>query len=169
MKALVTIAKTREYLDYLEEHVSNVEKAWKEVIAKCKDMPLFEKESMFLWLQDEIIDHDISKLQRDELAQYRESFYPAKHEAQKQSLGDAWEHHKLVNMHHHEAWTSHTYADPEEWKIHCAHMIIDWTAMGYKFGDCAQDFYESARCSCILNGEKRKFMYNIFKYLGGQK
>ena len=33
-----TIKKTREYLDYIEEHYLNVQKAFKEIETKCKRM-----------------------------------------------------------------------------------------------------------------------------------
>ena len=38
MEILKQIEKTREYLIYIEEHVNNVDKAWKVVTYKCKDM-----------------------------------------------------------------------------------------------------------------------------------
>ncbi len=38
MQALDLIGKTREYLDYLEEHILNVDRAWKEIQKSCKHM-----------------------------------------------------------------------------------------------------------------------------------
>lgn len=38
MKALSIIEKTQEYLDYVKEHILNVEKAFKVVEEKCSDM-----------------------------------------------------------------------------------------------------------------------------------
>ena len=36
-KMLELLAKTREYLDYVERHYNNVQKAWKELNEKCKN------------------------------------------------------------------------------------------------------------------------------------
>ena len=41
------IQKTREYLDYLEEHYNNVQKAWKIIQDKCKDMPFIYDDFQF--------------------------------------------------------------------------------------------------------------------------
>jgi len=38
---LERIKKTREYLDYIEEHYMNVQKAWKELQQKCKEMRFY--------------------------------------------------------------------------------------------------------------------------------
>jgi len=37
MEAYEYIKKTREYLDYLEDHIKNVEKAWEILQEKCKN------------------------------------------------------------------------------------------------------------------------------------
>ena len=38
MEIFEQIKKTREYLAYIENHALNVQKAWTEIVAKCKDM-----------------------------------------------------------------------------------------------------------------------------------
>lgn len=45
------------------------------------------------------------------------------------------------------------------------HMVIDWTAMGYKFGDTAQQYYESNKDKIELSDEHKMFMYEIFDRL----
>jgi hypothetical protein len=41
-------------------------------------------------------------------------------------------------------------------------MVIDWMAMGYKFGDTAQQYYEKNKEKIKLPGYAVKFMYEIF-------
>ncbi len=48
------IQKTREYLDYIEEHVTNVIKAWKELQDKCKDMRFMWDDYYYFSIQDEV-------------------------------------------------------------------------------------------------------------------
>ena len=163
MKALAQIEKTREYLDYLEEHILNVEKAWKEVKEKCKDMRFIYDDLFYNTLDKEVEFHDISKLSEYEFIQYRKSFYPADGEG-KHDMSDAWEHHKSNNPHHWENWTKQTGCQwhPDDWEADCAHMVIDWMAMGYKFGDTAQEFYENNKDKIQLPKCGIDFIYEIF-------
>ncbi len=45
------------------------------------------------------------------------------------------------------------------------HMVIDWTAMGYKFGDTAQIFYEAHKDEMNFTDDQIKFIYEIFQHL----
>jgi len=68
--------KTREYLDYLDEHYDNVKKAWKLVQTKCKDMIFMRDDYMFNEINSAIEWHDMSKLYEPEFSEYRIVFYP---------------------------------------------------------------------------------------------
>jgi hypothetical protein len=54
---------------------------------------------------------------------------------------------------------------PIEWAVHCTHMVIDWMAMGYKFGDTAQQYYEANKDKIELPDYAVDFIYEIFKRL----
>ena len=163
MKTLDIIQKTREYLDYLEEHIVNVEKAWKEMQVKCKDMRFIYDDFYHHWIDMQVQLHDVSKLSEYEFVQYRDAFFPLSYE-EKEPLGSAWEHHKRHNPHHWENWTSlKIVSNPNEWEVHCVHMVIDWMAMGYKFGDTAQKFYEKNKEKIDLPDYAIDFIYEIFK------
>ena len=42
-------------------------------------------------------------------------------------------------------------------------MVIDWTAMGYKFGDTAQEYYEANKDKIVIKEiALYNFMYEIF-------
>ena len=153
--------KTRDYLDYIEEHYSNVQQAWIKVQEKCKDMRIISDDYYFSFLNEEIEEHDLSKLSADEFIQYRKSFFKTDMEPETE-LDTAWECHKQSNLHHWENWTTKSFSDPNEWEVHCAHMVIDWVAMGYKFGDTAKTFYEKNKDKILLPVYAVEFMYEIF-------
>lgn len=167
MQSLELINKTREYLDYLEEHINNVQKAWQELKTKCKDMPFIYDDYYYHWLNNEIYKHDTSKFSPEEFVQYRQSFYHTDYDPINYRLQfeEAWEHHKKHNRHHWENWTTKSYHDPNAWVVDCAHMVIDWMAMGYKFNDTAQKYYEKNKDKIKLPDYAEKFIYKIFERL----
>lgn len=157
MKGQDYIDKTREYLDYLEEHLENVRKAFIEVSKACDGMWWVGDDMTWHTLREDVIHHDLSKFSIEEFVQYRERFYPINGEELAYScIEKAWEHHKRNNRHHHE--TAVSCAD-------IVHMVIDWTAMGYKFGDTAQQYYEKNKDKIRLSEDNKSFMYEIFDRL----
>lgn len=160
------IAKTREYLDYIEEHCSNVRKAWKEISEKCKDMRFVWDDYVWFTINDAVLQHDLSKLDEEEFVQYRKAFYPTEVEKAvngKYDMSAAWESHKANNPHHWENWTKIAAEDPYTHEVHCVHMVIDWTAMGYKFGDTAKEYYERNKDRISLPQWAIEFIYEIFR------
>jgi hypothetical protein len=164
MQLLEQINQTRKYLDYIEEHVLNVRSAWQEIQAKCKDMNIVYDDFYYKWIDEEVFRHDLSKLSEQEFVQYRKSFYPTDIES-KYDMSEAWKHHKANNPHHWENWTKKDMSMPIEWAVHCTHMVIDWMAMGYKFGDTAQQYYEANKDKIELPDYAVDFIYEIFKRL----
>ena len=162
MKALELINKTREYLDYLEDHILNVQKAWTELQLKCKDMRFIYDDFVYNWIDGEVEAHDLSKLSEFEFVQYRKAFYPTTTEPEFDG-SQAWEHHKLQNSHHWENWTKKQSPNPYEWEVHCVHTVIDWMAMAYKFNDSARKYYENNREEIKLPDYAIDFIYKIFK------
>lgn len=152
------INKTREYLDYIETHVLNVQRAWEELKEKCRDMRFIWDDFVYWSIEAEILSHDLSKMSEFELVQYRRVFFPTKTEQGVYDLGDAWEHHKDNNPHHWENWTKRE----NEWEINCVHMVCDWIAMGYEFKDNAQQYYEKNKKRIKLPVYAVVFIYEIF-------
>lgn len=152
------IDKTREYLDYLEEHLNNVKRAFNELSKICDGMWWVGDDCSWHTLRVEVEFHDLSKFSKEEFTQYRDNFFPVSKMDKDSSLisvgfDEALENHQKQNHHHHETIENH---------IDLIHMIIDWTAMGYKFGDTAQQYYESNKAKIILTNEQRKLMYEVF-------
>ncbi len=153
------IDKTRDYLNYVEEHLENVRKAFSELSLACDGMQWVGDDYAWHMLREEVIWHDVSKLSQAELVPYTDKFYPTEHEPMEwynNGFDKAWEHHKRHNQHHHESVK--TYTD-------IVHMVIDWTAMGYKFGDTAQEYYERNKDNISLSDDHEKFLYELFDKL----
>lgn len=157
MKAQDNIDKTREYLNYLEEHIENVRKAFEEISRACKGMWWVTDDCMWHNFRSDVEHHDLSKFSPEEFVQYRRHFYPVDdREKSISGIDEAWANHKIMNPHHHEE---------VERKLDVVHMIIDWTAMGYKFGDTAQKYYEKNKDRINLDEEYVALMYEIFEKL----
>lgn len=164
---LELIEKTQEYLNYVKEHVLNVQKAWAEVQEKCKDMSFMLDDFRYFSISDSIDIHDASKFSEYEFVQYRRAFYPTTYEP-KLNMDIAWEHHKKWNPHHWQNWTTIKPRCDADWEVHCVHMVIDWIAMGYKFGDTARDYYEKNKAEIIIPDRAVSLINEIFDRVYGR-
>lgn len=159
------IQKFREYLDYIERHYGNVQKAWQLIQEKCKDKGFKFLYDDFLWftINEDVVNHDYSKLSEYEFTQYRQYFFPAEgEERNKDKFLKAWEHHKNNNLHHWQTWTTNN-ADSIHAEALLVMNIIDWVAMGFEFGDTAKDYYEKNKEEINLPNWAIKLMYEIFE------
>lgn len=167
------IKATREYIDYIEEHYDNVQKAWSIVQEKCSDIEFIANEENKTQLTAEILRHDISKLTAQEFIQYRNKFFPTSEidvtakdilnpnkSVVEIGFENAWEHHKTCNFHHWQTWT--TIQDERYQKINCVHMVVDWMAMGMKFNSTAKDYYEKNKNDIKIPEWAVEFIYEIF-------
>lgn len=163
---LEIIKKTQEYLDYVKEHVLNVRKAWEDVKVKCEDMRFMWDDFYYFSIEDSVDYHDVSKLSEYEFVQYRKDFYQANNES-KFDMAEAWEHHKKENPHHWETWSSMKWGNNPTWEVHCVHMVLDWIAMGYKFGDTARDYYLKNKERINFPEHVERFINQIFERVYG--
>lgn len=169
-----TLKKTREYLDYLEEHYDNVQKAWKELQEKLKGKGFsFIYDDWKFFILDEMIkEHDISKLSAEEFIQYRKNFFPIESESmlkKPEAFDEAWKHHWETNSHHFENWTTKEYNNPFESALHCVHMVVDWIAMGYKFKNNARNYYKKEKQKINLPLWADKLVNEIFDEFYGKE
>ena len=164
------INKFREYLDYIEEHYDNIQKAWKLINDKCPNKFRFIYDD-FVWntIDSEVKSHDLSKLSEEEFTQYRQFFFPCDDETKDKKIFDqAWEHHKKLNVHHWQNWTEinkdYPYTD-----AYLVMNLVDWIAMGIKFGDTAKSYYEKNKNEINFPDWVIKLMYEIFEYIYPEK
>lgn len=168
------IQKTREYLDYVERHINNVQKAWELIKEKCKneDFDFLTNEIKHNLILNDVLWHDLSKLSENEFVQYRQYFFPTDFETKnKGKFLQAWEHHKTHNKHHWQSWTKHlenTNEHPMK-EVYVVTMVIDWVAMGFEFGDTAKAYYEANKDDILLPDWAIKLMYKIFDCVYGGK
>jgi len=164
IKALRRSLKTKEelnYLNYIEEHYNNVQKAWLLIQDKCKHFSFITDDWLFNQLDNDIKNHDLSKLSKNEFSQYRQFFYPANDKEEDKSLYDkAWEHHKKHNNHHWQTWTK--YSNRTNQELALLHNICDWVAMGFMFEDTAKEYYENNKKGIKMPQWAIVYMYKIF-------
>lgn len=160
------IQRTREYLDYLERHIDNVQKAWKEVSEKCKDMSFVWDDFRWFSIQEMVDTHDASKLSEAEFVQYRRFFYPLP-EDDGVTLTPAWDHHKKENPHHWQNWATRSHYHPYAEECHLVCMVLDWMAMAYELGGSAQEYYEKNIADIHIPDEWIPFLYQIFDRVRG--
>ena len=155
-----------DYTKYLIEHIENVKKAWslmksnQEVIDYIQD---FTKEDnidgMISQLDRDISEHDNSKFGKDEFNAYRKEFYPVSKEEQdenKKEYDRAWKHHYTHNLHHWD-WYYHNNRMDDMPIINVIHMICDWEAMGYKYGNNSKKWYSENKKDIHLGEKQRQF------------
>ncbi len=151
------INKTREYLQYLEEHLLYVSLAFDELSEACDGTWWVGDDYTWHTLRDQIEHHDLSKFSPEEFVAYRKSFYPIDEQEKIESnFKAAWQHHKEYNHHHHET---------VETPIDLIHMIVDWTAMEYKFGTTAEQYYIKNKANINIPDPFYDIMLEIFDKL----
>lgn len=152
------IKKTREYLDYLEKHYDNVQKAFEEFTRRTCHKNFIKKYNNFsldtkLWdnyqyegLKAMIQSHDLSKLDDEEFGAYRRNFFPLNEEEKefnKSCFKTAWEHHKEFNPHHWQSRVGKTFDKYSgfEGSYYAIENAMDWIAMAYEFNEIPLNKY----------------------------
>lgn len=187
MTARNNIETIRKYLEYVDEHLENVQTAWirfreMDKAAQADGAGTFLADDFLYWeIDTHVRHHDISKMSASELVQYAEwfcgphgkncdisddgGFGDKEHKKAQAAFAEAWEHHKDNNPHHWEHWTVKNQGYPNEWYVHCICMVIDWMAMGIKFGDTAEDYYTKNRKKINLPEHGHRLCCEIFERL----
>lgn len=161
---LEKIKKFRDWLDEIEQHYKDVQRAWKLINDKCKNKGFRFMYDDFVWhcIDSDVKNHDESKLSAMEFTQYRNFFHPCDGEQKnKEEFKKAWEHHKKHNAHHWEHWTQ---LNPTPYDDAFLVMnVIDWVAMGFRDGfSDAKTFYESKKDKINFPDWAIDLMYKIF-------
>ena len=113
-----------KYFKYIIEHKKNITKAYKEYFPNSKK---HVTKGLF---------HDLSKFSPVEFFAYANYFYGKKTDKTINDFKKATKHHYKHNKHHWNHWIG------EDMKISdIEDMVVDWTAMGYKFGNTPQEYY----------------------------
>ena len=182
---LEKIKKTREYLDYVEEHYNNVQKAFDMFLKrvdkvqelynkdkeKYKDMYCNKYYDVVLYIADDwryealrqsVLEHDLSKLSHEEFIPYREHFFNIDNkekELSTLSFEKAWQHHKETNEHH---WQNRTYyhkpikGQELLWLQEIIHNVLDWVAMAIKFNEPFDGYYNKNKSNMVFKENEKR-------------
>ena len=167
--------KKVEYRRYIDEHISNVRKAF-----ETRFIPLLSDPEVGEDLKEAINKasliipyHDQSKYMPIEFDGYRAHFYPTSSEKNDKTFEErskklydaAWDHHHKHNPHHPLNWCEDGIKRdmPYEYIIE---MICDWIAMSYKFGDSTIKWYETEaddEKKCFTEETKKVVEYLLYE------
>ena len=151
--------KEQEYLDYINNHIHNVNKAFETLFLPildkdnivCKYISTSDLKQSIIELRDIITHHDASKFSDDEFDGYRCKYYPTELEkaneefmkAAEDRYEECWEHHYKTNDHHPKHWVDENGNPTDMSLLAIIHMICDWEGMSIKFGTNTLEWYEN--------------------------
>lgn len=179
MQGLEQIKIIRKYCDYVEEHLLNVQKAWGILKEALKGENVIYDDHLFFNIDGQIKDHDLSKMMSAEFMPYANWFFgdhgkewesmdvdhEAEHICLKEDFNRAWDHHKKYNPHHWQSACPELVRFPNQNACHIVCMVADWMAMGMKFGDTAEEYYDTNKEKIDLPEWAVTFLELIFEKL----
>lgn len=172
MDNTLILEKEEENRRYIHKHISNVKLAWDNMKKNKKCMDIiksnmkYESETYILSIVEYMLSvHDQSKFSPEEFYAYRKMFYPIddkeKEEVQKSGEWDkAVQHHYDENIHHWNHWVNNKDDMPF---LAVLEMVLDWTAMGYQFGDTALDYYNKNKDKMELGERQRSLTEELLE------
>lgn len=164
------IQKIKEYREYIDNHIANVQKAWL-IIDKATEkynMNGWGKQNSchaHMFIDDLIKKHDESKFSHEEFEPYRKKFYPvAGEEVDEKEFQQAWQHHQDNNLHH---WQSMRAINYEHTLIleYTVEMLCDWLAMAMNFGEGHRDYYNKNKDNIELQDWQHELIEEIYTAL----
>lgn len=157
-----------EYYDYLEQHISNVQRSWEQFLAPviAENYP---KE--YIACCKAIQEHDASKYEVDEFDAYCDYFYPTKDYPKDEVAFDrAWLHHQNVNPHHWQFWVLIRDGGdivPLDMPLcEIVGMVADWHAFSARDPEStAAVWYNKNKDKMILSDRTREMVTFLLQYL----
>ena len=160
--------KEIEYKRYVDEHRSNVEKAWSHMRKHKKVLDYIESiyssniNFLLSSVNNQIHSHDMSKYSVEEWEPYRMHHYSVDEQEKidNQAVYEkAWEHHYTKNLHH---WNWWAYNDQKDKMTlnYVIEMCCDWIAMSMKFGGDAYHWYLK-QTDIELGDKQKEWLINI--------
>lgn len=190
-EALEVVEKEKEYIEYVREHIGNVQKAFCNLFLNnynyiSTDIISNEEFRQAIdSIRKDVREHDNSKMSDDEFYAYRTKYYPTNIEqalmnddpiyADKitTNYNEAWKHHIMNNNHHPKYWKVingdfQENNEPRDMSLGAIiHMICDWQAMSYHFKNNMIEWYEEQaeeeKCDLSYNSRKivEDILYNV--------
>ena len=164
----------KNYTDYVQNHIKNVQKAWNNEVSNIDDEFIQSHKDE---LTEQIKHHDESKWDTDEFDAYRANYNPIDDQEKidnEANFQAAWYHHFQNNPHHWQHWIDDKgdlipLEDIDTVKKSYIEMICDWQAMGYVFGDTAKQYYDQNKDTIKIYPELQEWLYEILTKLENMK
>lgn len=160
----------KKYKKYVDEHRSNVKKAWENIKRNARIMDYSKQqvgniEFFKMQMDTQIAAHDMSKYDIDEWEPYRKNFFPINDQEKEDNKSDfdkAWIHHYTHNLHHPDWWNINKKKDKMSYAF-VMEMCCDWIAMSTKFGGDAYHWYLDNKENEVLGELQQKWVVDILK------
>lgn len=164
----------KAYTKYVNNHISNVQKAWNNEVSKLDDDFI---QSNLDELAEQISHHDESKYSPNEFDAYRANYNPISDQEKidnEANFQAAWWHHFKNNPHHWQHWLDDNGNfikdyNLDEIKKAYIEMICDWQAMGYVFGDTAKQYYDQNKDTIKIIPELKEWLEDLLTQLENDK
>lgn len=164
----------KNYTDYVQNHIENVQKAWNDEISNIDDEFIQAHKDE---LTEQIKHHDESKWDTDEFDAYRANYNPIDDQEKidnEANFQAAWYHHFQNNPHHWQHWIDDKgdlipLEDIDTVKKSYIEMICDWQAMGYVFGDTAKQYYDQNKDTIKIYPELQEWLEDLLNQLENMK
>ena len=133
----------QEYLSHILDHKRMVCVAWFYIGDTLCELGFINEDEMER-INKLTLNHDNSKLQRDEFIPYARKFNGPRRNNQKvkENFKEAVKLHKMRNLHHYESLKSYK---GEDWKCYAIELICDYIAMGWEFNSYIGDYFEKVK------------------------
>lgn len=158
----------RAYSHHYFQHTYFVVLAWKAIQDVILENNLITEEE-FQKINQLIIWHDNSKIEKEEWIPYANRFNPNGKQdigVTKQEFKEAVKLHKAKNLHHFESLK--TYEGPY-WKCYIIEMVCDYIAMGWELGTFIFEYYETHKEEINLPTNYQQFLDELLTLLKGPK
>lgn len=160
--------RSDEYDRYLDEHISNVQRTWNEMLIKYIQEWYPELVSV---ISSIVANHDASKYTDAEFDAYCNYFYPTRACPRNETAFDlAWLHHQHTNPHHWQYWVlvrdegdAVALDMPVEYIVE---MLCDWHSFSAKDPkSTAYSWYNKNKSTFIFSDNTRKLVEEMVEYL----
>lgn len=156
------VIKKQEYVNYIDDHVRNVQKAFRDYF-----IPFLTNENKFVSdvlsyedfieaisnVSEQIKEHDASKYYDVEFDGYRAYFHPTIIEKSmddeyqkwiKEKFDESWKHHYENNCHHVQFWVNFETNEISDMSLPAIiEMLCDWIGMSMHFKTSTREWYEN--------------------------
>ena len=155
----------KSYLGHVLDHKKMVYIAWLYVADTLYSLD-FISESDMCDINNLIMNHDDSKLQRDEFIPYARRFNGPrqKNPIVKADFKAAVKLHKERNLHHYEALKSYK---GWNWKHYAIELICDYIAMGWEFDNYICEYFQEVKdeLKSVLSEEYYNYIESIISII----